>query len=82
MVQIGVLRHEAILLVIGGEAHAIDIVVAVALEVREAEQREEGDVLLGADAGPGAQVLGGEEKASAALFCMRRATRAAFRMDL
>ena len=49
----------------GGARHAADIVMAVALPLAEAEQGDQGEVLLQAEAGLGGQVFGRQERPAA-----------------
>src|SRR5438034_1390475 len=56
-IEIGVGAGEIRLLAFGRERHAVDKVVAVALDMAEPQQRDQRQVLLHADAGQGRQVL-------------------------
>ncbi len=56
----------------GHALHAVRIVVAVALDVRDADERGHGRILLHADPGLGGQILGGHE---IALFAQLRIPR-------
>ncbi len=57
-------RREIALLAHRRERHPVDEVVPVALDMRDAEQRHQRQVLLHADPGPGGQVLGRHEIAA------------------
>ena len=61
-------------------AEPVDIMVAVALGVGDADQRTERQILLHAEAGLTGQVLGGDEEFSPA--SLHFAARVAFTMDL
>ncbi len=50
-VQIGMGLEERVLFGSGHGGHAVDVVVAVALDVLEAEEGDEREILLHADAG-------------------------------
>ena len=71
-------RDEGHLLALRGEAHAVDEMVGVALDMGHAQQRHQRQVLLHADAGPGREILGRHEVARRPSL----ATRAALRIDL
>src|SRR3954471_2735665 len=67
-VEIGMGLQEGFGLACRREAETIDIVMAVALGMRRAEQRAEREILLHAEAGLAGEILAGDE--------MRRALRA------
>ena len=82
-VKVGVRGDEGRLLGRGRERHAVDEVVAVALDMGQPEERDEAEVLLHADARPGGEILGRHEvRAAAPASAFSFATRAALRIDL
>src|SRR4029079_1904842 len=64
-VEIGMGRGEGKLLRTRGERHAVDEMMAIALDMAEAEQGDEREILLHADAGERGEILGRHEIALA-----------------
>ena len=58
-------RDKGLLLGFRREAHAVDEMMGIALDMGQAEQRHQRQVLLDADAGPGREILGRHEMAGA-----------------
>ena len=55
-------REERVLLAPGQPRHAVHVVVAVALHVRKAEQRDQRQVLLQREPGLDGEILAGKKK--------------------
>ncbi len=68
VIEVGMRLEERQALAERPTGEAVDEVVAVALDVGEAEQRDEREVLLHGEAGLRRQVLAGEEEGAAAVL--------------
>src|ERR1043166_1994219 len=74
-VEIGMRREERCRLLIGGIRKALDIVMAVALGVGDADQRAEREILLHGKAGLTGEILAGDEEPAATGAPLLRAGR-------
>ena len=72
-VQIAYARQESLLFVARQARHAVHVVVAVALDMRQPEQRDQREVLLQREPGLDGEVLAGHEVAARPIPLQRAA---------
>src|ERR1700737_3712355 len=63
LVEVGVCGEKVVLLALRQRGHAVDVMMAVALDMGEPEQVDQGEILLHRQSGLGGEILTGHEVA-------------------